>query len=664
MTARKTTDIESHIREYGEWRQHLHDDVAEFQEWLKKEDLSDIQVDQSLSRVLNTLRDDKLYVAFVAEFSRGKSELINAIFFGGLGRRILPSAAGRTTMSPTELLYDRDSAPNLRLLPIETRKTGTTIAEYRGFADEWKVIKLDPKSADRMADALQHIAETKLVSQKEAQELGFHIAADEHEQGMYILDDGQVEIPRWRHAIINYPHPLLENGLVILDTPGLNALGAEPELTLNMLPSAHAVLFILAADAGVTKTDIDVWHDHIGSKKSGSSKGRLVVLNKIDGLWDELRDDSVVQKEIERQIKDTAKHLKIPVGNIFPVSAQKGLYGKVKNDKKVLARSRLMELEDALGRELVPAKRDIVRNNIRGDMDEITTATKTIIMQRMKGVYEHIGELANLNGKNKDVVEHMMEKVREDKEVFEKSLQRFQATRSIFSQQTNVLYSHLNLKNFDKLIAQTKRDMEISMTTGGLKNCMKSFFGQASGTMEEVAKQANEIKALMEGVYVKFQQEHGLSNIKPSSFSVTRYVREIKRLEGKHEKFVSGISMMMTEQKVVTKKFYDSAVAKVRAIFKMANRDADNWLKNIMSPMEAQVREHQIQLRRRLESVKRIHQASDTLQDRVKELEETRKIVRGQEKVFNERTENLRNQLATEDDSYDTQQYELEDRIG
>lgn len=664
MTARKSANIESHIREYGEWRQQLHDDVAEFQDWLKQQDLSDIHVDQSLTEVLNTLRDDKLYVAFVAEFSRGKSELINAIFFAGLGRRILPSAAGRTTMSPTELLYNRDTVPCLRLLPIETRKTGTTIAEYRTFEDEWTVIKLDPKSAESMANALQHIAETKIVSQKEAQELGFHITADEHEQGMHILDEGGVEVPRWRHAIINFPHPMLENGLVILDTPGLNALGAEPELTLNMLPGAHAILFILAADAGVTKSDIDVWHDHIGSKKSGSSRGRLVVLNKIDGLWDELRDESDVQNEIDRQIKDTAKHLKIPVGNIFPVSAQKGLYGKVKNDKKVLARSRLMELEDALGRELVPAKRDIVRSNIRDGMDGIVTATRTIIKQRLKGVYEHIGELTSLNGKNKDVVEHMMEKVRANKEVFEKSLQRFQATRSIFSQQTNVLYSQLNIKNLDKLIAKTKRDMEISMTTGGLKNCMKNFFAQTRNTMEEVAMQANEIKELMEGVYVKFQQEHGLSNIKPSSFSVMRYVREIKRLEAKHEQFMSGISMIMTEQKVLTRKFYDSAVAKVRAIFKMANRDADNWLKNIMSPMESQVREHQIQLRRRLESIKRIHQASDTLSERVKELEDTRKMVSEQEKAFDKRTGKLLKLLVAEDTSFDTMQYELEDRSG
>jgi GTPase Era involved in 16S rRNA processing len=94
-----------------------------------------------------------------------------------------------------------------------------------------------------------------------------------------------VEISHWRHAIINFPHPLLKQGLVILDTPGLNAIGTEPELTLNLIPNAHAVLFILAADTGVT-SDIEVWRNHIGA-----GAGRLVVLNKIDSMWDELRSE-------------------------------------------------------------------------------------------------------------------------------------------------------------------------------------------------------------------------------------------------------------------------------------------------------------------------------------------------------------------------------------
>ncbi|MBI3778186.1 MAG: dynamin family protein [Gammaproteobacteria bacterium] len=635
----KNQNLEQHFEAYSEWRTALASGVTELKSWLQSQELSDTQVDQRLDHVLSTLRDDKLYVAFVAEFSRGKSELINAIFFANFGSRILPSSAGRTTMCPTEVQYEPGSQPSLRLLPIETRKSGTTIAEFRGFPEEWQTLPLDTKSPEAMIQTLQHITEVKHVAREEAQSMGFHVAEEESQNGMRLAEDGLVEIPMWRHAIINIPHPLLEQGLVILDTPGLNALGAEPELTLNMLPSAHAVLFILAADAGVTKSDIDVWHDHIGVRKDGANKGRLVVLNKIDGLWDELRNAEEVNREIDRQIHDTAKHLAIPEHNIFPVSAQKALLGKVKKDNKVLERSRILALEQALGSEIVPAKREIVRDNISGDMEDVIKAMRLIITQRLKNVYEHMDELGGLSGKNMDVIEHMMKKVKADKEVFEKSLQRFQATRSIFSQQTNVLYTHLNLKNLDTQIAQTKKDMDISMTTAGLKTCMENFFKHAHATMEEAAKQAQEIKAMMEGVYKKFQEEHGLSDIKPSGFSVTRYLREIKRLQEKHDQYMKGVSLVFTEQRALTKKFFESSVAKIRAIYKMANRDADNWLKTIMSPMESQVREHQVQLRRRLESIKRIHQASDTLEERVNELEQIRDGIREQERSLESRVE-------------------------
>jgi archaellum component FlaC len=635
------TNIDQHFEAYSAWRQDLFKAVSDFRGWLQSQELADVHIDQRLDQVLSTLRDDKLYVAFVAEFSRGKSELINAIFFAAFGQRVLPSSAGRTTMCPTELMFEKGSEPCIRLLPIETRASGTSVAELRGFAEEWTTIPLDIESPDKVAQALQHIAEIKKVSKENAQTLGLHIAEEETQNGMHLTEDGMVEVPKWRHAIINFPHPLLDQGLVILDTPGLNALGTEPELTLSLLPSAHAVLFILAADTGVTKSDIQVWHDFIANPKHGANKGRIAVLNKIDGLWDELKTEDAVAAEIDRQVKDTARHLGIDPHNVYPVSAQKALLGKIKGDKKVLERSRIHELEDALGQEMIPHKRDIVRDNISGDMADIIKAMRLLIMQRLKGVYEHIEELGSLNGKNMDVIEHMMNKVRIDKEHFEKSLMRFQATRSIFSQQTNVLYTHLNLKNLDNLIAATKKDMEVSLTTAGLKSCMTNFFKQSQSTMDEVAKQAQEIKELMEGVYKKFQEEHGLSNVKPKAFSVMKYSRELKRLEEKHMQMLSGMSLMMTEQKTVIRKFFDSAVGKVRAIYAMTNRDADNWLKTIMSPMESQVREHQIQLRRRLESIKRIHKASDTLEDRMKELEHVRGGIREQEKALEARVEQI-----------------------
>ncbi|HET9121940.1 MAG TPA: dynamin family protein [Acidiferrobacteraceae bacterium] len=643
--------IEVQFNAYSAWRERLSAAIEALRGWLQGQDLSETQVDQRLQQVLATLHDDKLYIAFVAEFSRGKSELINAVFFSGFGQRVLPSSAGRTTMCPTELFYDPEVRPCLRLLPIETRTTATTIAEYKGSPEEWTTIPLDTALPDQMAEALAQIALVKPVPLEAARSFGLHVAESEGQVGVPLRADGLVEVPQWRHAMINLPHPLLEQGLVILDTPGLNALGAEPELTLSMLPSAHAILFILAADTGVTKSDIQMWQDHIQGgvrapdPRQSGTKGRLVVLNKIDGLWDELKEPAAIDREIERQVAETARHLGLSTGAIFPVSAQKALLGKIKGDREIIARSRIGALEDAIGRELLPEKQAIVAGNIIGDMDEIQKSIAGVLDQRLRGVHEHMDELSGLNGKNMDVIEHMMEKVKIDKEHFEKSLQRFQATRSILSQQMNQLYEELDLRALDKMTARIKKDMEISLTTAGIRAGMGTFFEQAEQTMHRVAAQSAEIKTLMDGVYRKFQEEHGLTDVKPAGFSVMKYVREIRRFRAKHEQAM--VTLVLTEQKVAVRKFFSSAVARVRAIFALANRDAEVWLKNIMSPMESQVREHQTQLRRRLESIKRIYKASSTLEDRLNELRHVEEGLNTQRQEIQQRFQEILQTLTT-----------------
>ena len=112
-------------------------------------------------------------------------------------------------------MYEPGTPAVLKLLPIETRRTGTAIAEYRNFPEEWQIVPLDTGSPEAMAEALAHIVEIKHIPREDAQALGLHVAEDETEVGMRIADDGLVETPRWRHAVINLPHPLLEHGLVI-----------------------------------------------------------------------------------------------------------------------------------------------------------------------------------------------------------------------------------------------------------------------------------------------------------------------------------------------------------------------------------------------------------------------------------------------------------------
>src|SRR5512137_2344748 len=273
-------ELAGSFEQYGAWRDAVAQAIVRFRRWLQDNKLLDAEASRRIGVALDRLAEDKLVVAVVAEFSRGKSELINAIFFADCGRRILPTSAGRTTMCPTELMYDEQLPPCIRALPIQTRARSGSTAEFRRTPAEWQTFAVDAASADGMLEAFKLVSETVRVPAEEARTYGL-FDPDDPDQRAGVDGDGNVEISRWRHAVINFPHPLLKQGLVVLDTPGLNAIGAEPELTLSLVPSAHAVLFVLAADTGLTKSDLDMCR--LVVRDSSATEHHIAVLNKIDG---------------------------------------------------------------------------------------------------------------------------------------------------------------------------------------------------------------------------------------------------------------------------------------------------------------------------------------------------------------------------------------------
>ena len=604
---------------YSEWRSQLSNGLSAYRKWLSENELSDTQTDLRMGQLLEKLHEDRLHVAFVAEFSRGKSELINAIFFADYGSRMLPSTAGRTTMCPTELMYDSAKPPSIELLPIQTRETNASISEYKHLPKQWATVPLNVESAESMQEALRSVSEIDRVTPEVAEKYGF-FAGDKESSVVRVGEDGMVEIPRWRHAIINFPHPLLKQGLVILDTPGLNAIGTEPELTLSLLPNAHAVLFVLAADTGVTQSDLAVWNEHIGTP-GRRKRGRLVVLNKIDSMWDELKLEDEVNAEITKQTNSCAWTLELPSSQVFPISAQKGLVAKITNDAALLKRSRLPELELALSQELIPAKQEIVHGNTDSEFSDINMRMRGLLESRLAGLREQLGELNELRGKNKGVVEYMIGKVRVEKEEFEVGLQRYYAVRSVFSQLSNELFALLGLDSLKMLTDSTRETMRKAKFSTKISEAMKNMFVVTRTNLIKSDDQITEIINMMAAVYKKFSVEHGLKLSTPTTFSMTRYLKDLDRLEYWCDTHLNTmLQLLLQGQGKVTQKFFDEVAHQVRRSFERANRDSESWLKAVMSPMDTQVREHQAQLKRRLESIKRIHEATDTLEDRIGEL--------------------------------------------
>jgi len=613
-------ELAARFEAYSDWRRRLSAGISGLHAWLAQQDLADAQIDLKVQHLLERLHQDKLVVAFVAEFSRGKSELINAIFFADFGQRLLPSSAGRTTMCPTELLHDATRAPSIRLLPIETRLRDATVAEFKNYADEWVTIPLDLSSADRMSEALSRVSQVKRVPVALARKYGLY----EDEEFLAALEaegEGAVDIPCWRHAVINFPHPLLQQGLVILDTPGLNAIGTEPELTLSLLPNAHAVLFILAADAGVTKTDLEVWNKHLAGEDAATRSGRLVILNKIDGLWDELRPERDIDAEIRRQVDSSADLLGVPAAQVFAVSAQKALLAKVNGDDALLAKSRLPVLEDALSRKLIPAKRDIVGAATQSEVRSLAAGVRALLDARQNGIAEQLTELRALRGKNQDVVEHMMDRVRQEKDLFERGLQRFTALRTVFTQQTNQLFDVIGLDALRANASRTRRHIEGSPFTKGVRGAMSEFFATIRHDFEDAGRRSTEIHDMMQAMYGRFANEQGLERYAPPPFSMLKYQKEIDRLERAYNQHFNTLWNMVSKAKfALMKRFFETIASRAKHVYDIANRDLDSWLRAVMSPLETQVKEHHLQLRRRLESIKRIHRASGELEDRVAEL--------------------------------------------
>jgi Dynamin family len=614
-----STTLASDFERYSEWRNAVGERIIDLKTWLASQDLYDAETDLHLKQLLDKLNEDRLNVAFVAEFSRGKSELINAIFFSDYRQRVLPSSAGRTTMCPTELFYESDSPPSIRLLPIETKTREGTVSDFKRHLSEWTEFPLDINSAEQMTSVLSKLSDTLRVTEEVATEYGLLNPNDE--EARHTLEKkGTLEIPRWRHALINFPHPLLEQGLVILDTPGLNAIGTEPELTLSLLPNAHAVLFLLAADTGVTKSDIEVWRHHIASVQTGS-QGRLVVLNKIDGLWDELKTPQQVDAEIARQVATTADQLDLTPDQIYPVSAQKALLAKVKNDPALLEKSRLPILEAALSGELMPCKQELVRSSTEGAVVDVVVKTTELLEARLASIQDQIDELETLRGKNKDVVSHMMSKANQDKLAFEKGLAQFQALKNVFANQANILRTYLGMDTLRYEVRRTRKTMEASAFSRGLSAAMEKFFVQVKGNLDKAGHQSDEIQAMMKAMYRKFSEDHGLAAVNPPEFSLLRFQKEMLRLERIFDdRFNNFTALIRNGQYQLTARFFETLASKVVQVFEIANRETDGWLKALMAPMETQVREHHMQLKRRLESVQRIHEATETLDERIQEL--------------------------------------------
>ncbi len=604
---------------HGAWRREFAARLKQLSDWLGNHELMDSAIAERMVQLEAQVRSDKVMVAFVAEFSRGKSELINAIFFAAYGRRIMPASAGRTTMCPTELGWDGDVPPCLRLLAIETRLQSRSLMEWRHAPDEWTRIDLDVNDPDQLATAFEKVSEVIKVSKDEARALGFW--HDETPDDNPRADaQGFVEVPRWRHALINIAHPLLKQGLVILDTPGLNAIGAEPELTVSLIPQAHAVVFILAADTGVTKSDLSIWKDHLITEETDYSS-RLVVLNKIDTLWDALSTPEQIRNSVNRQRRTSAEILGLPESQVIPVSAQKGLVAKVMGDAGLLKASQLLQLEQALSDGMMGQRKKILQAAVSSSIGDLRHEVSRVITMRRRDLAEQMVELRGLRGKNANVIRHMRSRIESEQAEFDSSGMRIHAVRSVHLKLLREVFTALGTST----LRAELRQLNEALRQPGIKIGARKAYSETFGRLRDIfvhTKQLNgEIHNMLATSFRQLNTEFGFSLQMPREPELARYQNDLDAVERSHAQYLGLGNAFRLAQPEFADRLVRALATRLRVVFESALGEVELWNKSAASQLDAQLRERRKNFAKRLEAIERIQNAAVTLDDRIIELD-------------------------------------------
>ncbi len=588
--------------------------------WLQKAHLIQPIHQAWLKRMRVEIENDHLRIAFIAEFSRGKSELINALFFSDYGARILPAASGRTTMCPTELLYDPHKPSYIKLLPIQTYEHLAGTEEFLDHDDAWVTIPLQPDHHDFLA-SFEYLRQTIEVPPEQAQEYGLY-DPDNADHQNYLGSNGLVEISRWRHATINVPHTLLKEGWVILDTPGLNAIGSEPELALRLIPSAHMVVFLLAADTGVTKSDLDLWMSHVQPHQKHHA---IVVLNKIDTLWDPLKNEEEHQHEIKKQIEDTAKYLQVNIEQIYPISAKQGLIAKMHQNQEMYQQSGLAFLEQTLKAQLTPKRKALLMDKICVDFQLILDSVDKNLVHKKEFILEQLDQLQQIQKKDPQALSHYHQRLRLEREEFESVLIYIQTLRLSFSEHGNHILDITQASNLQN-IKQSCTENNTPPHEG-----IDKINQEAQHILEKTKESAESIFKVLNNIIDYMNDEFNIHMIATNYFNFAIHESHYQDIQKIYQRQTHYFDFVKKDKWQVQQRFFETMASRLKNWLQGMHQDIELWMKNMIQMMDNEIDQQQKNIEEKLQMMENAwkHSASadnylKKLQNDLQELEKNR----------------------------------------
>lgn len=335
--------------------------------------------DQLLRDCAQRLLDTRFTLAVVGEFSRGKSTLVNALL--GLGQ-LLPTAIEPLTATVTVISYGEETKALVHFrdgrdpvpVPIEDLPKYVT-------GKDLDATSLETKLAERAA---------RIRTERDAEKLALSEIEEEHSK------QAQASAAAVSRVEIQCPSPFLQDGLVIVDTPGIGSVNPEHgEATRGIVHLADAVLFLINTDPVISASEcsfLEFLQDHVNRF--------LFVVTKIDRFNEEERRASIdyTRKTIEQ-------HGGIESPQIYPISARMYIEGVQQGDEPKVEASGFPKFLDGLDLFLIRSRgQQFVDGQVREALRHLRNL-RTSVQMELKGLQMDLGEIRRQIEQTKPVLE-------------------------------------------------------------------------------------------------------------------------------------------------------------------------------------------------------------------------------------------------------------------
>jgi len=309
---------------------------------------------EDLSIASENLAKGRFRLMVLGDMKRGKSTLLNAL----LGENLLPSDVNPCTALLTVLRY----GPEKKVTVYFNDGKSPEEVDFKLFKRRYTI---DPGEAKKLE-----------AEKREA-------------------------FPDIDYAVVEYPLALLEKGVEIVDSPGLNDTEARNELSLGYINNCHAILFVLKATQPCTLAERRYLENYI--------RNRGLTVFFLINAWDQIRD-SLIDPDDPEELEEAEEKLRrvfqanlaeycqvdgydIYHERVFELSALKALRLRVKNSNASLKGTGFPEFIGALNTFLTKERAIAEFRQVRTLARQAQSYLREAIDRRIPLLDENVNQL-------------------------------------------------------------------------------------------------------------------------------------------------------------------------------------------------------------------------------------------------------------------------------